>query len=344
MSVELDDIAESARQIADDVGIAASAEKVWPLVIELGLLQIAVPESLGGLEQGLSGASAIYRELGASLAGGPYLAAMLAIDAVCNSELPDQQEWIERMTSGNYATVALADCVLSLANDSKLSGFASAVSAADQATHLLVFTGDASYVALLPKSAAGVTLTERPTWDRTRRLFEARFDQVAVDEKLTLARGATARKLVSRLLAHRDFALACDAVGGATALLTMTVDYLQTRRQYGRPLALFQALKHRCADLKVQLAASSALLEDNLNRVNLEHLTELESLARTAKYLACSTYSRMAEEALQLHGGIAMTSEHSLHLFLKRALLDEQLGRTSEAYELDIAAELLAMC
>lgn len=142
---------------------------------------------------------------------------------------------------------------------------------------------------------------------------------------------------------QRDFALAADSVGGATALLDLTVEYLQARKQFGRPLAMFQALKHRCADLKVQTSAAEALLFDSLSRLDGQNAgTEAETMGKAAKYLACSVYSRVAEEALQLHGGIGMTSDHSCHLFLKRALLNEHLGRRSDTYEVDLAADLLS--
>jgi alkylation response protein AidB-like acyl-CoA dehydrogenase len=337
MSVELTEIQESARQIANDIGIAASEEKTWPLIVELGLLQVCVPEDLGGLGQGLAGASALHRELGASLASGPYLASMLAIDALTRSDLADKAQWIERATTGEYIATALADGDLVVTT--KVSGTASAVPSADTASHILVYGGDV--VALVAREQKGVQLTSRPTFDGTRRLFDVGFDNVAVDSKLTLARGAAAKSLMQRMAAQRDFALAGDSVGGAAALLNMTVEYLQSRRQFGRPLALFQALKHRCADLKMQTEAAHALLLDGISRAESNE-ADAERAGRMAKQLACSVYAHVGEEALQLHGGIGMTSEHSLHLFLKRALLNEHLGRHSDSYELEIAADFLS--
>jgi alkylation response protein AidB-like acyl-CoA dehydrogenase len=174
-------------------------------------------------------------------------------------------------------------------------------------------------------------------------LFDLRFTNAQVDEPLTLATGNAAITLSRRISTLRDFSLAADAVGGAQVLLDRTVDYLQTRRQFGRPLALFQALKHRCADLKALTSSSEALLLDSLNRFG-EQIKgpEAEAKGKAAKYLACSVYVRVAEEALQLHGGIGMTSEHPCHLFLKRALLNEHLGRNNGSYELDIADGFLS--
>jgi alkylation response protein AidB-like acyl-CoA dehydrogenase len=124
------------------------------------------------------------------------------------------------------------------------------------------------------------------------------------------------------------------------------VDYLQTRQQFGRPLALFQALKHRCADLKAQTEGAQALLLDNLGRLDetpgeADTLAVAERLGRAAKQLACAAYAAVAEESLQLHGGIGMTSEHSCHLFLKRAMLNEHLGGPQQNYDVGLAASLL---
>lgn len=337
MSVDLSEITESARQIAADIGVAAGEEKTWPLIVELGLLQVCVPEDLGGLGQGLAGACALYRELGASLASGPYLAAMLAIDALTRGELTDKAERIERATTGEYVATALSDSGIEIG--ASISGAAAAVPSADSAADILIYTDEA--VVLVSREQASVKLTSRPTFDGTRRLFDVKFENTPVDPKRVLARGAAAKTLARRIVAQRDFALAADAVGGANALLSTTIEYLQTRKQFGRPLALFQALKHRCADLKMQVAAAEALLLDGVGRAEADE-KDAERAGKLAKQLACSVYSRVGEEALQLHGGIGMTAEHPLHHFLKRALLDEQLGRRSDSYELQIAEDLLS--
>jgi alkylation response protein AidB-like acyl-CoA dehydrogenase len=142
---------------------------------------------------------------------------------------------------------------------------------------------------------------------------------------------------------RRDFALAAESVGGAAAILERTVHYLGDRQQFGRPLAMFQALKHRCADLKAQVEAASALLQDGLAKGAdgdgaFAYSPATAAAAQAAKLLAATVYATVVEEALQLHGGIGMTSEHECHLFLKRAMLDEHLGRGRDAYAPLLAA------
>lgn len=342
MSVDRIELQDSARRVVTEAGLAADEQKLWPLIVELGWLLVSVPEELGGLGQGLPAACALYTELGRGLAGTSYLSAMLAIDAVSHSTLADAAAWVERFTVGDYVAAPLADAALTVTDSAgkpTLTGLASAVPAADKAGHILAIASDR--VALVPVDRPGVELTPRPTWDRTRPLFDVRFSNVVLDDALILASGPAAQKLAGRLSTQRDFALASDSVGGAEALLEMTVEYLRTRRQYGRPLALFQALKHRCADLKALIAGAEALLLDSLDRLDAadEDGAEAEIMGKGVKQLACAGYSKVAEEALQLHGGIGMTSEHACHLFLKRALLNENLG--GSGYDLDIAAGVM---
>jgi len=345
MSGELLELRDSARQVLSGGGLAAPEQKTWSQVLELGWLLVAVPEELGGLDQGLAGACAFHEECGRALATAPYLPAMLAIDAVCAAARADRADWLERLTTRDLATAPLADAELRLSDDRpdrwRLSGKVAAVPSADRASHVLLCTTDGQTVALVPLAQPGVERVARPTWDETRRLFDLQLSDVELERDHILASGAAAQALTRRLATQRDFALAADAVGGASALLDSTIEYLKTRRQFGRPLALFQALKHRCADLKAQVCSAEALLGEALARAG-DDLGggAAEAAGRSAKLQACSVYAQVAEESLQLHGGIGMTAEHPCHLFLKRALLDERLGR-GDGYELPLADRLL---
>ena len=347
MNADLIELQQSVRQVLAGRTVSADEHGTWSLLVELGWLLAGVSAELGGLGQGLAGACVLQIELGRRLATVPFLPAALALDAVCQSALADREQWVERLTAGQYVAAPLAESAFDLEQASdgtaRLTGLAAGVQSADRASHALVWTSAGDCVALAPLDRAGVTIVARPTWDATHRLFDLRFTGMELDGALVLARGTVAQALVRRLVTLRDLGLAADAVGGANALLDLTVEHLQVRRQFGRPLALFQALKHRCADLKTLIAAAEALLLDTLGRLG-DAIADAEDelKGKTAKYLASSTYAKVAEEALQLHGGIGMASEHQCHLFLKRALLNEHLGRKDERYALDIADSLLA--
>ncbi len=337
--IDLNELRDSARQVVDGADIPAAEDKIWPLLVELGWPLVGVPEELGGLGLGLPGACVLHNELGRGLSGAPLLPAMMVVDAVAQSTLEQREAWLERLTTGEYAAAPLAEPAIS-ADGSTLTGLAPVVQSADSAGHVLVWTEDGECVALVDLAQAGVDVRERPMWDTTRRFFDVRLEGVALDDNLILARGDAAQRLIARIGTVRDFGLAADAAGAADALLEMTVEHLRERRQFGRPLALFQALKHRCADLKALTASAEALLFDSLARFD-DDRAAAEVEAETAKYMACSAFAEVAEESLQLHGGIGMAAEHPCHLFLKRARLNEHLGRAGDRYQLDIADSIM---
>lgn len=356
MNADVRELQESARQVLAGLGLAAGEAASWPQLAELGWLMIATPEEMGGLGMGLAGACALQRELGRQLATVPFLPAILTIDALAGSSLlseSDKAHWLERMTSGEaYVAVPLAESAVSARRNSSgalcLTGSLVAVQSADNASHVLVSTqasdAERECLCLVATAQRGVSVIARETWDTTRRLFDVQLDAVPLSDASIIATGPEA---AAKLAVQRDYLLAADAVGGAVALLQMTVDYLQARNQFGRPLALFQALKHRCADLKAQIEGADALLQDSLTRFEqqlggAEAGTSAERAGKAAKLLACTAFATVAEESLQLHGGIGMTSEHNCHLFLKRAMLTEHLGRAHDSYETGIADTLLA--
>ena len=346
MSDYLIELRESARQVIDGAGLRAYEDSTWPLISELGWLLAAVPEQFDGLGMGIPGACVLHTELGRGLSQAPFLPAVMALDALCESQMAEKTSWIARFAAGDYVTSPLTEPALDLeeiaTGKATLSGLVSAAPSADKASHALVWTNDADCVALVALEQPGVELIERPTWDITRRLYDLRFTKVTLNEQLVLARGGAAQALAARLQTVRNFGLAADSLGGSAASLDLTVDHLQTRQQFGRPLALFQALKHRCANLKTLLAGADAMLLGSLARVeDPASDSEAHLQAIKAKFLACSVFSNIAEEALQLHGGIGMASEHHCHLFLKRAMLNEHLGTTGEGCEAAIADSFL---
>lgn len=311
MSLTRSELEEAARKAFE----GSLAEDRWETIAEMGLLMAAVPEALGGLGLGGEAVGAIHVELGRALVPGPAIAQMMAIEALAASEVGG--DLIERAMGGEVMTA-------SLATDESLN----CVPDADRASHILVVTP--GRVALVPLD--GATIVARETWDRTRRLFDVTLSENGI----VLAEGDAADVLASRIEARMLLALAGDSLGGADAILGLTIDYLKTRRQFDRPLALFQALKHRVADMKTQLAAADALFR--ARAAESATLTEMGAL----KAHATTVYRAIAEEAVQLHGGIGLTMEHHCHLFLKRATLNAALGGDADRREAAAGKEALA--
>jgi alkylation response protein AidB-like acyl-CoA dehydrogenase len=327
--IERSELHDAAQKAFPADKLRPDREESWKLVTEMGWLMLALPEDAGGLGLGRDAAAAIHFEMGKVLATAPLIPAMATVQALGHaSDLPDQADWIERATAGEFITMNL------FAPNADVEDHA--VADADMASHVMIANPD--LVAMVALDAPGVTVTERPLWDESRRLSDVRFDGVRIDPALVLARGAAARPITYRLKAELICALAADCLGGANAILDLTVQYLKDRKQFGRPLGMFQALQHRCADLKVQIAATEALLWARAEQAEAS-FAELGGL----KAHAAEVYRWTCEEAIQLHGGIGLTEEFYAHLFMKRANLDVQLGGDADLWRELVGQEGLRM-
>lgn len=357
MSIDRAELQDAARKAFGEGGLTQDPARVWDLIVEMGWLGMTVPEALGGLGLGQEAQGVIHYELGRTLAPGPVAAQMMVIEALVQAEKP---ELIERAVAGELMTASLRFSTVH-ETEASMSGRLLAVPDADKATHILVATelltafddGQTSFddggtasladgrVILLPIDAPGISIAERPMWDKSRRLFDVTVYDAKVDAGLTLATGEAARALMAALKANLLFALAADSLGGAEAALAMTVEYLTTRRQFDRPLAMFQALKHRCADMKTIHAGAEALLWTHATGGKTAPLSQ-PAKAGALKAHAGRVYHHITEEAVQLHGGIGLTEEHQCHLFLKRANLNEALGGSADLWEEQAGREILA--
>jgi len=294
----------------------------------MGWLMIEVPEEDGGLGLGADATATILYELGRVLAGAPVIPQLLTLRAICAAQdLENRGEWIERLCGGEYVPLNVLPSAITMTVDAdgtrRLTGVLPGVAEADMAGHVLICASD--IYTLAPLDAPGITVTERKLWDHSRRLFDVTLDGYAVDPALVLAESNEARAPIEqRLYSGMLLAIAADSLGGAAACLDMTVEYLKTRKQFDRPLAMFQALKHRVADLKTQVVAAEALFWSRAADGSAADLG-------AAKALASDVYRMVVEEAIQLHGGIGLTEEHQCHLFMKRAMLNLQLGGNLDA-------------
>ncbi|GCD97388.1 acyl-CoA dehydrogenase family protein [Embleya hyalina] len=177
------------------------------------------------------------------------------------------------------------------------------------------------------RDAAGLTRTALPTLDQTRK--QARLTFADTPARLLGVLGADAA--LERVLALAEIAVAAEAVGGAGRCLEATVEYTKGRVQFGRPIGSFQAIKHRCADLYVEVeTARSALYyaawaATEAEAAGLASPGELAVMAPLAMTTATAAYRHVAEEMIQLHGGVGFTWEYDCHLYLKRAITSAHL-------------------
>jgi alkylation response protein AidB-like acyl-CoA dehydrogenase len=169
--------------------------------------------------------------------------------------------------------------------------------------------------------ASGLTRTPLSTMDQTRK--QARLEFSGTPARLIGGEGAAAGAL-ARTLDLAAVALAAEQVGGAQRCLDMSVEYAKTRIQFGRPIGSFQAIKHKCADmlLEVESAKSAAYYA---GWAAAEDSDELPVVASLAKSYCSEAYFHAAAENIQIHGGIGFTWEHDAHLYFKRAKSSELL-------------------
>ncbi len=180
------------------------------------------------------------------------------------------------------------------------------------------------------------------TLDATRRLAEVRVEALGIPASARIGTADGTAAGLERASALAAIALAAEQLGGAQQCLDLTLVFLGERRQFGRTIASFQAVKHRCAELMVDLeAARSAVLGAACTASAAASTEELTMEAACAKALASDTYFRCAQEAIQLHGGVGFTWEYDPHLYFRRAQASGQWLGSSARLRERIAARLL---
>ena len=168
-------------------------------------------------------------------------------------------------------------------------------------------------------TAEGLSRRALPTLDQTRKL--ARLEFAGVPGRLIGSPGA-GRAVLDHAMDVAAVALAAEQLGGAQRALDMAVEYAKIRYQFGRPIGSFQAIKHRCADLLLEVESLRSAVGYAAAAV-AESSTEVPVLAALVKAYASDVYSHVAGENVQIHGGIGFTWEHDAHLYLKRAKASE---------------------
>jgi alkylation response protein AidB-like acyl-CoA dehydrogenase len=225
--------------------------------------------------------------------------------------------------------------------DVVLQGEVRPVESAGQADHLLVSCrdGDGVTQVLVRASAAGVSVAPMHTVDLTRRFGVVRFDDVHVPTESVLGALGAAATDVDRQFLQTLALLNAEAVGAMQAAFDMTVEYSFDRYTFGRPLASYQALKHRFADMVSWLEASHAI-SDAACRAAQDAAPDAAELASAAKAFIGQYGAELVQDCVQMHGGIGVTFEHDLHLFLRRLTVNRALAGTPTDHRQRIAVLL----
>lgn len=330
----------------------------WPALM--------VPEAYGGMGLGFVELAVLLEQCGRFLLGSPLFAtSCLATPALLLADNPAlQADWLPAIAAGQlHATLACplqaGQLQVELRPDGdgyRLDGCHAQVIDGAQADLLLIAArrlgsvGDQGInLFAVPANTPGIVRTTLPTLDQTRRLARIELHQVEVTEAQRLGAIDQAWPLLQATQRIAAIGLAAEQLGGAQQALDLTLAYTAERHQFGRPVASFQAIKHRCADmmLHVECARSAVwyaacvareyLAEDGDPAVR----GELLAAAATAKAHASEAFFHCAAESIQLHGGVGFTWEYDPHLYFKRARASEQLLGNPAWHRECLATELL---
>jgi alkylation response protein AidB-like acyl-CoA dehydrogenase len=312
---------------------------VWSqMANELGLQSLVIPEEYGGQGFTYVELTVVLEEMGRALLAAPfYSTVVLATNAVLHSgDEAAKKEILPGIASGEtIATLALTE------PNGKwdLSGVeATATKSGDawtiDGTKMFVLDGHVADVIIVAArtgaglslfkvdgDAAGLTRTPLATMDQTRKQAKLEFSGVPAT---LIGTDGGGEEVLGRVLDLAVVALAAEQVGGAQKVLDMSVEYAKDRVQFGRPIGSFQAIKHKCADMLLEVeSAKSAAYYAAWCAAELND--ELPEVACLAKAYCSEAYFHSAAENIQIHGGIGFTWEHPAHLYFKRAKSSELL-------------------
>jgi alkylation response protein AidB-like acyl-CoA dehydrogenase len=313
--------------------------EVWKQMAEqLGLQSLTIPEEFGGQGFGYVELIVVLEEMGKTLVCAPYFSTVvLAANTLLQTgDDAAKKEYLPGIASGDtIATLAFTEpsgkwdesgveATASGSGDSwKLSGPKMFVLDGHTADLIIVAARTSKGVSLFAVNgdAAGLTRTPLATMDQTRKQAKLELDGV---EGRLIGEEGKGWAVLSTVLDLAAVALAAEQVGGAQRCLDMSVGYAKVRVQFGRPIGSFQAIKHKCADmlLEVESAKSAAYYA---GWCASEMNDELPAVASLAKAYCSDAYFHAAAENIQIHGGIGFTWEHPAHLYFKRAKSSELL-------------------
>ncbi|MDX6739354.1 acyl-CoA dehydrogenase family protein [Actinocorallia sp. A-T 12471] len=349
---------------------------LWSLMAELGLQGLAVPEEHGGAGCGLAELAVVLEELGRRLLPSPFLpSAVLAVQTLLAADDPAAAAaYLPGLADGSLiATVALpmgdtapaAEIEATSADDSsyaasqarsseaggadaartgefggfRLTGVADLVLEAQVADLVLLSARTAAGPSLFAvrTDAPGVTVTQLPTLDQTRRLARVALD-AAPAAPIGVEGGAP--RVLARVLDLAEIALSAEALGGAQHCLDSSVAYAKVRHQFGKPIGSFQAIKHKCADLLTLVESARSAVAYAAGTADTASPDALPVTASLAKSHTADAYFTAAAESIQIHGGLGFTWEHDAHLHFKRAKSTQLLFSTPTTHRTRLAAHL----
>ncbi|WP_327100640.1 acyl-CoA/acyl-ACP dehydrogenase [Nocardia vinacea] len=334
-----------------------------------GWLGLEVPEEFDGAGATYAEVAIVLEELGRAVVSSGYLGAALAA-GVCGllAPAPARDALLSVMAAGTaMATVAFTanpdDCDATPpfridrgAGGQTICGCAEFVPDAVGADRLLLLAADPDGVPVIVAVAAdttGLVCSGRAMLDETRSFGTVTVDAIAVPDDAVWHFDGDPSTAIRRLHDRAAVAIACDSLGLSEAMLAATVAYVRTRTQFGRSIGSFQAVKHACADMLVQITVARQLVDAAVRQLAAADQSQLDTAAvrqndpvgldvttaaAMAKSYTCTAAVEITGKAMQLHGGYGYTWESGIHRYLKRATFNRALFGSPAALRRHIAA------
>jgi alkylation response protein AidB-like acyl-CoA dehydrogenase len=305
---------DHVREFVDDP--SGWSRDLWKQIADLGWMALPFPEENGGLGQSFLDLMLLLEELGAALAPVPFLSSVVLAGYPILRHGSDEQKarWLPEIASGDRVAAAVlpsfehdVDTISIRADGNRLTGVRSHVLDAPAADVLVVAAHDGD-IGRWFVVEEGFEVRPQHSYDRTRTLGAVSLDGVPADP-LDVPIGHRFRYFV--------VAACAEMMGVAQRILDFTVQYAKEREQFGRPIGGFQAIKHKCAEMAVELEAarSATLYAAWATETDAVDADVAVSIAKSS----CGDWlGHLAGEALQIHGGIGYTWEHDMHLYLRR--------------------------
>jgi alkylation response protein AidB-like acyl-CoA dehydrogenase len=314
---------------------------LWAAISEMGITGLLVDPEYGGIGGSVLDFETIMEEAGAALVAEPLLSsAVMAATLLSGSTDADAKaRLLPGIASGTrIAAVAVTgDKGLWTPGDIDvraheaengwvLNGAANYVLSGTIANLLLVVARTTSGIAVfeVDPAARGVAVEALEAWDRSVRL-----SRISLDDVQALPLAGLDGAAVERMLDVARAALAGEQAGACRRIFDITVEYLRTRVQFGRPIGGFQALKHMAADLLIEVESATSAARSAAAAL-AAGTPDADALVSLAAFACADAFHQVAATSIQMHGGIAFTWEHPAHLYLRRARVDAQLFGSSD--------------
>ena len=347
------------REIRDTQNELGYDESLWMEMVNLGWSGILIPEEYGGFDFGMVGMGSILEEAGKTLTPSPLFSTGVLGASLLTLGGNDSQKqtYLPQIVDGTFTTaLALEESIrhapYSIDTQAKKNGDQFIISGCKNfvidghSSNLLIVAArtegsvnDESGITLflVNSDSQGVEITKTSMVD-SRNAANIKFSDVTVSSDNILGEENNGASLLEVVLDRAQIAISAEMLGNASQAFNLTLEYLKERKQFGAVIGTFQALQHRAAEMYSELELTKSSVIAACNAVD-ENSNDLRRMASLAKFKSGETNHLITNEAVQMHGGVGVTDEYDVGLFMKRARVTEQIFGNSE-YHIDRYATL----